>query len=90
MKEKIPIIDGEGNCCPECGSLRITVHEQRNLFVDRNLSSGRVFVIKKGKMMNMTNRDKVIAFDCADMSRGGGCWLYECRKCGWISEMYTE
>ena len=90
MKEKIPIIDGQGNCCPECGSLRITVHEQRNLYVDRNLSSGKAFIMRNGKMSHMSNRDKALSFDCADMSSGGGCFSYECRKCGWVSGIYAE
>lgn len=88
---KIPIDTyGEGSCCPECKSTRITRHEQRNLQVDTNLSSGKVFVIRKGKMKSMSNRDKANAFDSADMSGGGGCWSYECRKCGWRSETFTE
>jgi len=38
----------------------------------------------------MSNRDKAIHFDNADMSGGGGCWSYECRKCGWVSDTFTE
>lgn len=90
MKERTPIIDGHGNCCPECGSTRITVHEQRNLYIDRNLSSGKPFIIRDGKVKPMSNRDKAIAFNCADMSSGAGCCSYECRKCGWSSKLYTE
>ena len=76
VMEKVKIDDcGYGNCCPECGSVKITRHEQRNL---------------EGKMKYMSNRDKAIHFDNADMSGGGGCWSYECRKCGWVSDTFTE
>lgn len=91
MKERIPFSDGFiGNSCPVCGSFRITVHEQKNLYVDRNLSSGKEFVMKNGKMKPMSNKDKALAFDCSDSSSGGGCISYECRKCGWISELFVE
>lgn len=88
--KKIPIVDGEGNCCPECGSLKITVHEQRNLQVDINLITGKAFKIKNGKMKQLTNKEKAIGFDGADSVGGGGCWSYECRKCGWTSEVFHE
>lgn len=54
--KKIPIVDYEGylnidgNCCPECGGTRITIHEQRNLQVDRNLSSGKAIKLCDGKV----------------------------------------
>jgi len=36
--EKVKIDDcGYGNCCPECGSVKITRHEQRNLEVNINM-----------------------------------------------------
>lgn len=90
MKDKIAIINGYGNCCPECGSPKITIHEQRNLYIDRNLPNRKPFVMKGGKIRYMSNHDKVKLFDCADMSAGSGCCSYECWKCGWTSEMYTE
>lgn len=94
--KKIPIVDYEGylnidgNCCPKCGGTRITIHEQRNLQVDRNLSSGKAIKLCDGKVKPMSKMEKASAFDSADTSGGGGCWSYECRKCGWKSEMYTE
>lgn len=38
VMEKVKIDDcGYGNCCPECGSVKITKHEQRNLEVNINM-----------------------------------------------------
>lgn len=91
MAEKIPIDDqGEGNCCPVCGSTRITRNEQRNLEVKVNLSTEKPFSIRNGRIRPMTNREKAAAFDYADLAGGGGCWSFECRKCGWHSELFTE
>lgn len=89
MAERIPIDRyGEGNCCPECGSTRITEHQQRNLEVQINLATRRPFIMQKGKMKALSNRDKARAFDIADMDGGGGMWFFECRKCGWQSEVF--
>lgn len=81
---------GEGNCCPNCGSKKITKLEQRNLQVEVNLATGKPFKMVDGKIRNMSNREKALAFDTADMAGGGGCWAFECRKCGWKSETFTE
>lgn len=88
--EKIAITDGVGNCCPVCGSKKITRHEQRNLRVDVNLQTGVEFKLQGGKIKRMTNRDKANAFDSADTAGGGGCWDYECRQCGWVSAVFTD
>lgn len=91
VMEKVKIDDcGYGNCCPECGSVKITRHEQRNLEVNINVVTKNPYIIHNGKMKYMSNRDKAIHFDNADMSGGGGCWSYECRKCGWVSDTFTE
>lgn len=50
----------------------------------------KTYIIHNGKMKYMSNRDKAIHFDNADMSGGGGCWSYECRKCGWVNDTFTE
>lgn len=81
---------GEGNCCPNCGSRRITRHEQRNLQVDVNLSTEKPIKMVDGKIRNMSDREKALAFDTAYTAGGGGCWAFECRKCGWRSETFTE
>ena len=91
MKEKIPIDEyGDGNCCPKCGSTKETRHEQRNIHVNINVQSGRQFILKCGKIKPLSMKDKADAFDSADSSGGGGCWSFECRKCGWKSETFTE
>ncbi len=91
MIEKIPISDTrEGNCCPVCNSTRITRHEQRNLQVSVNLSTEKPFCMKNGRMKPLSMREKAFAFDHADLANGGGCWSYECRKCGWESGLFTE
>lgn len=89
--ERIPINDlGEGNCCPVCSSTRITRHEQRNLEVKVNLSTEKPFCMKNGRMRPLSKHEKALAFDRADLAGGGGCWSYECRTCGWHSDVFTE
>lgn len=41
-------------------------------------------------MKHLSKREKAFAFDHADLANGGGCWSYECRKCGWQSGLFTE
>ena len=46
--------------------------------------------MKNGRMKHLSKREKAFAFDHADLANGGGCWSYECRKCGWQSGLFTE
>ena len=48
------------------------------------------FYMKNGRMKHLSKREKAFAFDHADLANGGGCWSYECRKCGWQSGLFTE
>lgn len=90
---KVPINEfGEGNCCPECGSVRIDVHYQYPLQVYCDLKTGeerfykyingeRIYVRRPSNIM-LAQRYKLSQLDAQ-------CWIYECRKCGWVSEMFT-
>ncbi len=80
--------NGEGNCCPECGSLKISVNYQFPLFVEMDLNSrNEIFKDADGKRIKQTNR--LLARRYKNSQLDAQCWNYECRKCGWISEMFV-
>lgn len=74
--------------CPVCGSRRILTHSQTILQKVIDTNSGRELNPLTLKA-RMSNRDKAFEYDHAT-SEGVGCWSYECRKCGWVSELFTE
>lgn len=91
--EKIPINKyGEGNCCPECGSTRIDVYHQYPLYVYKDLKTGkeRFYFWKNGKDMYIpkpSNRQLAVRYQSSQVD--SQCWNYICRKCGWMSEIFT-
>ena len=72
--------------CPECGSKRITEVSQNALIKMINVNTGKLINPITGNYMS--NRDKAREYDNAS-SDGIGCWYYECRRCGWKSELLT-
>ena len=82
------IIDTGIYKCPECGSKRITLHQQSVIQKQYNVNTMRLINPYTQKIY-MSNRDKAHEYDRA--SGGGiGCAYYECRKCGWISGLEVE
>lgn len=75
--------------CPVCGSKKITTNmcAALNKMIDTN--TGKDIDTQKNRPYRMSNREKALAYDCASTD-GAGCWNYECRKCGWISETLVE
>lgn len=74
--------------CPECGSKRITEISQNVLIKMNDANTGKLINPKTGERY-MSNRDKAFAYDNAS-GDGIGCWYYECRKCGWKSDLLAE
>lgn len=74
--------------CPDCGSKRITEVSQNVLIKMTNINTGRLIDHATGRG-NMSNKRKAQEYDAACLD-GVGCWFYECRKCGWKSEMIIE
>lgn len=87
MSKKI-IIRDEVYICPECGNKRITEITQNALIKMKNVNGGGTINPKSGRHY-MSNRDKALAYDNACLD-GIGCWYYECRKCGWKSDLLVE
>mgnify|MGYP001049026294 CR=1 FL=1 len=83
------IIEEDGKyICPKCGSKRILLNEQCVLQKVTNANSGKLlnpYTLKA----RMSNREKAFEYDNASVD-GVGCWYYECGKCGWTSQPYTE
>lgn len=75
--------------CPICGSKKITINISAALNKSEDANTGKYIDILKNKPYRMSNREKAAAYDRAS-TEGMGCWNYECRKCGWISETLTE
>lgn len=80
---------GNGNCCPECGSIRITMHMQAVVYRDIDLKSGKDIIVVDEKIKPTPQRIKVHRYDNAT-AEGVGTWSYECRNCGWESESFAE
>jgi predicted RNA-binding Zn-ribbon protein involved in translation (DUF1610 family) len=64
--------------CPVCGSKKITMNMSAVLNKQTDANPYR-----------MSNKEKALAYNSAS-TEGVGCWNYECRKCGWISETLVE
>lgn len=88
MDDKEIIIENGIYYCPECNSKRITIHEQCVLQKDVNINTRKILNPRTGKSY-MSNQQKAYEYDHA-ITDGIGCWYYECRKCGWKSELLVE
>ena len=89
--KKIPIDEnGDGNCCPKCGSIKISRHDQCPIYVEVDLNSGKeIFRNNEGKRIyNPSNKMLAMLYRVAQIETQ--CWLYKCRKCGWESEMFIS
>lgn len=90
MSDKVPINEfGEGNCCPECGSMKILVNYQYPLYVQEDLRTNKE-VIKDidGKRISRPS-NKLLARLYKSSQLDAQCWNFECEKCGWISKMFV-
>lgn len=88
-EEKLDILCENGVYrCPVCGSKRILTHYQAIVQKVCDTNANRdlnPYTLKS----YMSNRQKAHCYDCAT-GEGVGCWSYECRKCGWESDVCTE
>ena len=90
MSEEKEVVYKDGiYYCPVCGSKKITVNTSATLSKSEDVNTGKYIDILKNKPYRMSNREKAAEYDRASVE-GVGCWNYECRKCGWISETLTE
>lgn len=90
MSEKKEIVyKNKTYYCPACGSKRITTNMSAALCKQIDTNTGKDIDILKNRPYRMSNKEKAAAYDNAS-TEGVGCWNYECRKCGWISETLTE
>lgn len=83
----IVIIDGT-YFCPKCNSKRITLNQQCVIQKVININTGRTLNPRTNESY-MSNREKAYEYDMASTD-GVGCWYYECRKCGWASDILVE
>lgn len=90
MKLKIPIDEyGEGNCCPKCGSMKISVYYQYPLEVEEDLNTGKeIFRDSDGKRIyNLSNRTLARLYKLSQID--AQMEIFSCRKCGWKSEAFV-
>lgn len=89
MTAKQPIDEyGEGNCCPKCGSVKISIISQFPIIVEKDLKTGNEIIRNKaGERIKQSNR--LLARIYKKAQYDAQCWNYECRKCGWLSEMFV-
>jgi uncharacterized Zn finger protein (UPF0148 family) len=90
MSEKKEIVYQNGiYYCPICGSKKITVHTSAALSKSEDANTGKYIDTSTNRPYKMSNREKAAAYDRAT-TEGIGCWNFECRKCGWLSETLVE
>ena len=90
MNEKREVVENDGvYSCPFCGSNKINLCSQTVLMKTEDANTGKEVDERTNKIKKLTNREKVIAYNNASTD-GVGCWYYSCRKCGWVSKVYTE
>lgn len=87
MAKKIPIKDGEGNCCPLCGGTKISIIYQCPLMVEVDLSTGKeIFTVKGGvRTYKPSQRDLAALHKKSQVD--AQFRQFQCRneECGWIS-----
>lgn len=83
----VVIIDGV-YFCPKCNSKSILLHQQCIIQKVQNINTGKTLNPRTNKSY-MSNREKAHEYDMASTD-GVGCWNYECKKCGWISDIFVE
>lgn len=88
--EKIPIDEcGDGNCCPVCGSLKISKQVQYPLYVEEDLNSGKEIIRDcNGKRISKPS-NRLLARLYRSSQMDSVMWVFHCRKCGWISESFA-
>lgn len=82
--------DGKGNCCPKCGSKKVSINIQYPLLVENDLNTGKeiLYHVSTGKRLyNPPTRELALRYKLSKSD--AQCWSYKCRKCDWVSEMFT-
>lgn len=80
----------EDNRCPKCGSKRIIENIQYPMETEFDLRTGKeIFRDYTGKRIYKPS-NRLLALRYLSSQVDAQCWLYECSKCGWISELFTQ
>lgn len=90
MTKKIPITDFEkGNCCPECGSSKAVLYMQYPMITEFDMKGKLIIRDYEGKRMHKPSNKRIseLYMNAIETSEYQ-CANYECKKCGWVSEMY--
>lgn len=90
MVEKIAINEfGEGNCCPECNSLKISVDYQFPLEVEIDLNTHKEIIkdCTGKRIYKPSNEILARRYKAAQMD--AQLWIFSCRNCGWRSRTFT-
>lgn len=88
--KKMPIDEyGEGNCCPNCGSVKISVYYQYAMEVEEDLKTGREIIRDANgkRISNPSNRLLARLYKISQFE--AQMWIYGCRRCGWRSEAFV-
>lgn len=90
MTERIPIDEfGEGNCCPVCNSMKISVDYQFPLEVEMDLNSSKEILRDFDGKRIYKPTNKMLARRYKKSQMDAQLWIFKCRKCGWRSETFT-
>ena len=88
--KKIPITGlDEGNCCPESGSSKVVLYIQFPLVAEFDTKGREIIKDYKGRRIYKPSNKMMAALYKSGLGSEFQCASYECKKCGWISEMYV-
>lgn len=87
--KKIPITGfEEGNCCPECGSTKVSLFVQYSVLLEFDLK-GKQIIKQGGKRVYRPSNQLLAAYYNCVSCNAMQCANYLCNKCGWESELYV-
>ena len=92
MTNKIPINEiGGGNCCPLCGSIKISEIHTIPVEVEVDRKTRKTIYRRLGKIEYRPSNRMLAARYMRLLETGGEdiCWYFSCRKCGWKSELFV-
>ena len=85
--ERIPIDEfGDGNCCPVCGSVKISRNLQFPLYVEEDLQTGKQIIRDDSGKRIYKPSDRLLARLYRASQMDAQMWVFSCRKCGWLSD----
>ena len=90
---KIPITGyGKGNCCPQCGSAKVTYIATARVEQEFDLNDKPIYkrYLRDGSCKRIYRPSNSFLASCFESAiySDWQCIRYQCKKCGWTSDMF--